>query len=254
MPELEWLAVNKNSKRKVNYRRTFFPKIPTYNNIMYYNSLVKLLLAVILIFIIFISYHFVTFNHHKTKIKTVTKYKDIVAENLVFLGDSITDFYDLDKFYPDHNVVNSGINGNVSDDILNDMYNRVYKYNPSKVFLLIGTNQLMNDDDEKIVNDIKTILIKIMDVCPQTKIYVESIYPVNKDLDEFMVKTRDNDRIVALNKKIKKMTKEQKNTQYINIYDDLLKDNKLNSDYSDDGLHLNDSGYQVVTDIIKKYL
>lgn len=246
--------MNKKSKRKVNYRRTFFPKIPTYNNIMYYNSLVKLLLAVILIFIIFISYHFVTFNHHKVKIKTVTNYKDKIAENLVFLGDSITDFYDLDKYYPDHNVVNSGINGNVSQDILNDMYNRVYKFNPSKVFLLIGTNQLMNDDDEKIVNDIKTILTKINEVRPQAEIYVESIYPVNKDLDELMVKTRENNRIVSLNKKIKKMTKEFKNTQYINIYDALLKDDKLNSDYSDDGLHLNDNGYKVVTNIIKKYL
>ena len=208
----------------------------------------------ILAILIFICFHFVTFNHHKVKIKTVTNYKDKIAENLVFLGDSITDFYDLDKYYPDHNVVNSGINGNVSQDILNDMYNRVYKFNPSKVFLLIGTNQLMNDDDEKIVNDIKTILTKINEVRPQTEIYVESIYPVNKDLDELMVKTRENNRIVSLNKKIKKMTKEFKNTQYINIYDDLLKDDKLNSDYSDDGLHLNDNGYKVVTNIIKKYL
>ena len=33
------------------------------------------------------------------------------------------------------------------------MYNRVYKYNPSNVFLLICTNKLMKDDNDKIILD-----------------------------------------------------------------------------------------------------
>ena len=65
--------------------------------------------------------------------------------NYLFLGDSITDFYDLDKYYEGLPVVNSGISGNTTEDILNDMKNRVYNYNPSKVFLLIGTNDLIHD-------------------------------------------------------------------------------------------------------------
>jgi len=247
--------VNKKNKRKVNYRRTFFPKIPTYNNIMYYNSLVKLLLAVILIFIIFICFHFVTFNHHKTKIKTVTKYKDKIAENIVFLGDSITHRYDLDKYFPDNNVVNSGIDSNVCSDILSDMYNRVYKYNPSKIFILIGTNNLITDDtDEKIISDLKQIINEIHTNLPFSEIYVESIYPVNKDIDDYMVNIRDNERIVTINKEIKKFLKNIEYAKYINIYDSLLKDDKLNPELSDDGLHVNDKGYEIITEILKKYI
>ena len=244
-------------KKKINYRKTIFPKKPTYSNIMYYNSFSKLLLGMIVIILGFIMYHYLTFNHHKVKIKTVTSYKDryIIPENIVFLGDSITDFYDLDKYYPDNSVVNSGISGDVSEDILNDMYNRVYKYNPSKVFLLIGTNQIpVDDSDEKIVDDIKRIIINIHDNRPIAKIYVESIYPVNKELNKTMVSTRDNERIVELNKKIKEEVKDIKYVEYINIYDSLLKDNKLSNEYSIDGLHLNDRGYEIVTNIIKKYL
>lgn len=245
------------SKTKRKVRKSFFPKKPTASNIMYYNSLVNLLLAIIIFTVGFLAFHYISFNHHKVKIKSITTYKDryIIPENVLFLGDSITDFYDLEKYYPDNNVVNSGISGDVSDDILNDMYNRVYRYNPSKVFLLIGTNQIPKGDiDDEIVDDIKRIITNIHDNRSITKIYVESIYPVNKELNKTMVSTRDNERIVELNKKIKEEVKDIKYVEYINIYDSLLKDGVLNDEYSEDGLHLNDKGYEIVTNILKKYI
>ena len=245
------------SKKKRKVRKSFFPKKPTVSNIMYYNSLVKVLLVIIIIAVSFVFFHYISFNHHRVKIKTVTTYKDryIIPENVLFLGDSITDFYDLEKYYPDNNVVNSGISGDVSDDILNDMYNRVYRYNPSKIFLLIGTNQIpKGDSDDEIVDDIKRIITNIHDNRSITKIYVESIYPVNKELNKTMVSTRDNERIVELNKKIKEEVKDIKYVEYINIYDSLLKDGVLNDEYSEDGLHLNDKGYEIVTNILKKYI
>lgn len=254
MPELEWLAVNKNSKRKVNYRRTFFPKIPTYNNIMYYNSLVKLLLAIILAILIFICFHFVTFNHHKTKIKTVTKYKDKIAENIVFLGDSITHRYDLNKYFPDNNVVNSGVEGNKTGDILNDMYNRVYRYNPSKVFLLIGTNQLEEDPEKDIIEDILKIVSEIHKNRKMAKIYVESIYPVNSDIKNSPAKNKSNDKIVEINQRLKKDSINN-NYYYIDIYSNLLdSDNHLLYDYTNDGLHINEIGYENITRVLKKYI
>ena len=137
-------------KKKINYRKTIFPKKLTYGNIMYYNSFTKLLLGMIIIILGFIMYHYITFNHNKVKIKKVIKYKDRISENVVFLGDSLTHRYNLDKYFPDNNVVNSGEEGNKTNDILEDMYNRVYKYNPSKVVLLIGTNQLEEDDVDSI--------------------------------------------------------------------------------------------------------
>lgn len=42
--------------------------------------------------------------------------------------------------------------------------------------------------------------------------------------------------------------------EYINVYDKLVDGEVLNEEYSDDGLHLNDNGYEVVTDILKKYI
>lgn len=243
-------------KKKINYRKTLFPKRPSYSNIMYYSSLTKLLIGVIIIILGFITFHYITFNHNKVKIKTVKTYKDryIIPENIVFLGDSITKLYDLDKYYPDNNVVNSGISGNVSEDILSDMYNRVYKYNPSIVFLLIGTNQLESDNDELIERQIIDIVNIIHKKLPFTKIFVESIYPVNNTIKGTPSIGRDNNKIIKINDYLKKQSKKY-NYEYIDIYSHLKDENdNLSIEYTEDGLHLNASGYDVITNILKKHL
>ena len=175
--------------------------------------------------------------------------------NYLFLGDSITDYYDLDKYYEGLPVVNSGISGNTTEDILNDMKGRVYNYNPSKVFLLIGTNDLIHDVSvDDIVSNIERIINEINSNEPQAEIYVESVYPVNDDLDEDMVDVRNNDDIMDINEKIKKYCDDNDYT-YINMYDKLLDDDgNFNEEYTDDGLHPNSRGYEVITDELKKYL
>ena len=175
--------------------------------------------------------------------------------NYLFLGDSITDYYDLDKYYEGLPVVNSGISGNTTEDILNDMKGRVYNYNPSKVFLLIGTNDLIHDVSvDDIVSNIERIINEINSNEPQAEIYVESVYPVNDDLDEDMVDVRNNDDIMDINEKIEKYC-DDNNYTYINMYDKLLDDEgNFSEEYTDDGLHPNSRGYEVITEEIKKYL
>ena len=175
--------------------------------------------------------------------------------NYLFLGDSITDYYDLDKYYEGLPVVNSGISGNTTEDILNDMKARVYNYNPSKVFLLIGTNDLIHDISvDDIVSNIEKIISEINTNEPQTEIYVESIYPVNDNINEDMVSNRNNKDIMKINNKIKKYC-EYNSCTYINMYDKLLDDDKnFNEKYTDDGLHPNSKGYEVITKELKKYL
>ncbi len=205
-------------------------------------------------------YHFATFNHHKVKIVTKTKIKKetVVPENIVFLGDSLTDFWDLKKYFPDNHVVNSGINGNSTDDILKDMDNRVYRYNPSKVFLLIGTNDtIYGKSNDYIVNNIFKITSEIKGNRPDAEVYVESIYPINNTDDDkishSMVKDRTNTRIKKLNSMIKERAEKEKIT-YIDMYDKLTDDDgNLNIDYTKEGLHMNDKGYEVIAKEIKKY-
>ena len=85
-------------------------------------------------------------NTNKELKKEVYTLKDTNKNytNYLFLGDSITDYYDLDKYYEGYKVVNSGISGNQTSDILDDLKKRAYVYNPSTIFLLIGTGNIIS--------------------------------------------------------------------------------------------------------------
>ena len=188
--------------------------------------------------------------------------QEVMNPNIVMLGDSITDFYDLDKYYgSDTLIVNSGIGGNRAHDIINDIRNRVYAYNPSKVFLLIGVNDILYDDatPEQVVSQIDEIVIEIKAKLPNAKIYIESIYPVNNEWkDNYDDRVKDekivNSTIVMTNDQIEEYC-EFNNIEYINLYSNLLDENGvLDHNYSDDGLHPNENGYKVITKILKKYM
>ena len=174
-----------------------------------------------------------------------------IDDNFVFLGDSITNGYNLDEYYPEYPTVKSGVNGYKTQDILNNMNKMVYIYNPSKVFLLIGINDIhAGKSKEYIINNIEKIIDNIKENRKNAKIYVESIYPVNSKIRS----NSKNDFTIEVNKEIKKLFKE-KNIVYINIHDLLIDNNgDLKKKYTTDGLHLSEDGYKVVTKEIKKYL
>ena len=190
--------------------------------------------------------------------KVVTKEKEVVTvdDNYLFLGDSITELYDLDEHFPDMPVVNSGISGNVTEDILDDMRGRVYQYNPSKVFLLIGTNDIQEEvSEEDIVNNIKEIISSIKANRPYAEIYLESIYPVDEDKEAS--RDRTNEEIMDINNQLEKFCRDE-NITYINLFDLLVnpdqEEAEIRDEYSDDGLHLTEEGYEIVTKEIMKYI
>ena len=193
----------------------------------------------------------INMNYKIEKIERYTYNK----ESIVFLGDSITSRCDLDKYFPNYNVYNSGIAGNMTKDILDNMENRVFVYNPTKVFILIGTNDLVYSglDNDGIKNNIEEIINKIYEKNSNTKIYLESIYPVNNSLNKEIVETRTNDNIKDLNNKIEKICNNK--CTYINMYDNLTdKNGNMKRIYTVDGLHLNKIGYKVVASKLTKYL
>lgn len=188
-----------------------------------------------------------------------SKYK---RENYLFLGDSITDFYDLKKFYGDLPVVNSGRSGEQTSGLLDNLETRVFRYNPTKIFLLIGTNDIAFTEinNEDLVDRIIEICDDIHKVRKNAEIYVESIYPVNRNdkgndvVDIGMVGGRHNERIKEINTLLKAEV-EKKNYKYIDMYK-LLEDENgdLVLEYTKDGLHMSEQGYEVITSQIKKII
>lgn len=207
-----------------------------------------------------------TKNNQNVKKTIVEKKKkkgpDYRYENIVFYGDSITDFYNLDKFYKDLPVINSGTSGFQTKDLIKLVEERVYKYNPTKVFMMIGTNDIAFTDltNEEIVENIKKIIDMIKENRPKADLYIESIYPVNRNTEGndvvslFMVNIRKNERIREINKLLKEACKDEK-VPYIDMYDLLADENgDIKLDYTVDGLHISENGYKVITKKLMEYI
>ena len=190
-------------------------------------------------------------NSIRTK-KEITKY-----ENIVFLGDSITELYPIQKIFGNLPIVKSGKAGYTTQDLLDRMESMVYQYNPTSVYILIGTNDIMYDGEEKkekAIDNIKKIIKNIQKNRKKAKIYIESIYPVNKNMEAEMVRDRDNNVIKEINESLKNYCKENKIT-YINMYDELTDSNgDFDSKYTFDGLHPSELGYAKITQVRLPYI
>ena len=215
---------------------------------------IVLCIGTVLSLILCIGITFGFFTKEKIVTKEVEKEVQVVPDNYLFLGDSLTDYFDLESYFPNQPVVNSGIAGNTTDQILASMKTRVYDYNPSKIFLLIGTNDLRDGKpQEAVVQNIEKIIEEIQINRKQAEIFVESLYPVNASVSS-AVGIRSNETIQNINAQLQEYCNE-KDLTYIDLYAKLQDEQgNLQTQYTVDGLHLNDAGYQVVAKVLQEYL
>ena len=170
----------------------------------------------------------------------------------VFFGDSITERYNIDKFYENDDYINQGSGGETSSDLLKRMKKSIYDYNPERVILLIGINDLNRDKEVDEVHDnIEEIVTKILNYNISIKVDVISVLPVNRNF-----KGRDglasNKTIKELNTKLEKLCSDL-DVNYIDAFSSMTdKEGSLKEEYTDDGLHLSDKGYQHLTSVINK--
>ncbi len=166
----------------------------------------------------------------------------VVTGRIIFLGNSITQIGDWKKLLNDTTVINRGIAGDITFGVLKRL-DDVIKRQPSKLFLLIGINDIGKDiPDAVIANNIRKIIVRVQAESPSTKIYVQSILPVNPDVPKFPQHYDKQEHVVSTNKLIKKVA-EDTHCHYINIHDLFTdKQGKLDAKYTPDGLHLSPSG------------
>jgi len=181
-----------------------------------------------------------------------TRTVNITSAPIVFLGDSITENYQLNEYFKDVNVnmINKGVNANITLDVLRRL-DDVVSLKPSKIFIMIGTNDVWGGfPDEFIISNYTSILDRIKQECPFTKIYVQSIVPMgaNQLAANIMASIEKIDR---LNNELAAIS-EVNGYNYIDI-GVLFKDSKgeLAPVYTTDGIHLSAKAYELWTQTIK---
>ena len=179
----------------------------------------------------------------------------IKKSDIVFLGNSITQFCEWSELMNNRRIKNRGISG----DIVQGVYDRldpILAGKPKKIFLMIGINDVSHDvSADSIVRATCKIADKIAAESPKTTLYIQSVLPVNDEFGLFLGATTKGDMVTSINGSLKEMCIERGLT-YIDIYS-ILKSpdsDKLNPLYTNDGLHLLGSAYLIWRDLLRKYL
>ena len=191
--------------------------------------------------------------HIKPQVRVQVKEKEVktMDYNYLFIGDYHTDGLEFDNFYKPYVKISN--EGYTTSDILDDLREHIYVYNPTDVFIELGSNDLTDENSiSEVVNNLKKIIRGIQNNRSLATIYVESLYPINDTKDGFN-SNLSIEYIKKVNKEIESMCKSLDVT-YIDMYKELSEDDLLKEDYTDDGVKLNSDGYKKVFKVINRYI
>ncbi|MGQ7945460.1 GDSL-type esterase/lipase family protein [Flavobacterium sp. WC2509] len=175
------------------------------------------------------------------------KANPLQLHDIVFVGNSITSQgRNWGERLNNKAIKNRGIAGDVTDGVLKRL-GEINYIKPTAVFIEIGINDLLNDtlSPERTAKNIIQITKIIHQQNPKTKIFVQTIFPTNK--------TNLVDRIKLTNTIIKN----HKSRGVFTVIDTHLlfadKNDFMQKELTVDGIHLNEKGYQIWVDCLKKY-
>lgn len=197
----------------------------------------------------------------KRMIQIISNQKYKTSGEIVFFGDSITEFFDLERYMTCFdNIYNCGIHGITSDMLLHFIDEGVLKYEPSQVFIMIGTNDLGNtlmSSPRDIALNVKEMVEIIHYNLPDCQIHVLSCIPCLEKQHGYKATKegiRSNDVLKMIFKEYKRIIPYEY-VHFINVYPALCnKKGEPIENYYIDGLHINDQGYQALSHEIKKNL
>lgn len=180
--------------------------------------------------------------------------KPVVAHRVVFMGDSITEFWDKEakNLFSNPKYVNRGISGQTTPQMLLRFRADVIALKPEIVVILAGTNDVAGNSGPATNEMIQDNIASMCDLAKAHKIKVilSSIVPASRYY--WAPELKPAPRIVALNKWIKEYARTNKIT-YVD-YNTPMNDGAdgLKKEYSDDGVHPNLTGYELMTELINK--
>ncbi len=158
---------------------------------------------------------------------------------IVMLGNSITAGGEWSELLGNPNILNRGIPGDHCDG-MRERLCEVLRHHPSKIFLMAGVNDLAFISTAQAWPKYERLVNEILTKSPSTKLYLQSVLPVNNIVSPTPV---DNDEVQALNAKIKEFA-QARNLIFIDLYNVLQDlDGNLDAAYTQDGVHINGAAY-----------
>jgi lysophospholipase L1-like esterase len=181
------------------------------------------------------------------------KYADVPLGNdlILFTGSSsIKMWKDLQDYFPDHHIINSGFGGSQTNDLLHFADELIIRYQPKKIFVYEGDNDISAGKPiEEILDNTHELVEKIKKQLPGATIYLISAKP---SISRWHLK----DRYMDLNQQFMDYSQSHDHVEYVDVWTVMLdKEGNPKADiFLEDNLHMNKAGYDLWSEVVGKYM
>ena len=184
-------------------------------------------------------------DYYNTKVASyAAENPSMVGVDVAFLGDSLTDGYDVAAYYPEFTTANRGIGGDTTFGVEERLKISLYDLKPRAIVMMIGSNNV-----HTMFENYEALLGGISEHLPDTEVILLSIPPTAGDY-------RDRNVRIALNNVRIKALAEEYGFSYVDVFSALLDHDaeELRAEYTTDSVHFTPLGYEVITSLVKPVL
>lgn len=198
------------------------------------------------------KYEYNEFYYQRT---TLFQQLPIHSTDIVFLGDSQTNGCEWSELLGNPNVKNRGISSDVIQGF-SDRLEPILKGKPAKIFVLGGVNDVSHNlSADSIATAMRNLLVKIQKGSPKTKIYLQSLLPIDNSFKRYKAMIGKEQTILDANVRLKAVA-EELGVTWIDLFS-LMVDEKtgaMKKGLTNDGLHLLGDGYMVWKSAVEPYV
>ncbi len=171
-----------------------------------------------------------------------------MPKSLVFIGDSLTEWFDWQRRFPGYAVFNLGISGEPVEGLLarRDRIRSIVD-DPAWLFLMTGINNIAMEQYD-ITGPYREIVRNLTTWYKKSRVVVQSILPVT-------LEWISNQVIKDINRELEQIAREH-HAEYLDVHSFFLDpEGTPKSEYlQDDGVHLSSRGYTVWSGVVEDLL
>lgn len=195
-------------------------------------------------------------THYYKRFLQFSDESPIGNKDIVMVGNSLTENGgDWATRLNKKNVRNRGITGDEAMGIYDRLF-QILPGAPEKLFLMTGVNDVSHNlSADSVVTLIAQVIEKIQCESPRTKLYLQSLLPINESFGRYKTMTGKTNLIPEINGKLKVLAKE-KGIPFVDLFPLFTEKggNVMRKELTTDGLHLTEEGYRIWSKALRKYM
>jgi len=194
--------------------------------------------------------------HYNKRVAQFEREGGINENSIVMLGNSLTENgKDWSERLGISNVVNRGIIGDNTIGMTERLC-QITTHHPKAIFLMAGINNMVNDAPcIDVAQQVIGLIEAIRQQAPTTKLYVESLLPINEKSGRWRTLANRTNDIPLTNMYIRAYC-ESNGITFVDLFHQMTypNSNMLRDELSYDGLHITEAGYEIWAKEIKRQL